>query len=266
MLARSYAAMNRYPDAAAAYARAVALVRDDAALRADYADVLGSVNGGSLQGPATAQIDAALRLDGDDLKALALAASAAVERGDAAAAIGYWSRLQGLLPAGSQTAARVAANLAAARGEAAAGESVAGGVAAAATAAPAMQAATPAVAISGRVSLAPKLPRAPGADETVFIYARPVEGSRMPLAILRRTVRELPLAFTLDDAAAMRPDHRLSSQKEVVLEARVSASGNAKPQPGDLVGRSGPVAPGQRDVVIVIDAAASAPAGKGATP
>lgn len=115
MLARSYTVLERFDDAAAAYARAVALAPDVAALRADYADVLASVNGGSLEGPAMAQIDAALVADPDDPKALALAASAAAERGDARAAIGYWEHLYRLLPPDSQTATRIAANLAAAR-------------------------------------------------------------------------------------------------------------------------------------------------------
>ncbi|GJG97280.1 cytochrome c-type biogenesis protein CcmH [Cupriavidus pauculus] len=119
MLARSYTVLERFDDAAAAYARAVALAPDVSALHADYADVLASLNNGSLEGPAMEQIKAALAADPDDPKGLALAASAAAERGDTAGAIGYWQRLYRLLPPDSQTAARVAANLAAAQGAAA---------------------------------------------------------------------------------------------------------------------------------------------------
>lgn len=115
MLARSYTVLERFDDAAAAYARAVALAPGVAALRADYADVLASINGGSLEGAAMEQIRAALAADPDDPKSLALAASAAAERGDARGAIDYWQHLYRLLPPDSQTAARVAANLAAAR-------------------------------------------------------------------------------------------------------------------------------------------------------
>ncbi|PLP96878.1 cytochrome c-type biogenesis protein CcmH [Cupriavidus pauculus] len=115
MLARSYTVLERFDDAAAAYARAVALAPDVAALRADYADVLASLNGGSLEGAAMEQIRTALAADPDDPKSLALAASAAAERGDARSAIDYWQHLYRLLPPDSQTAARVAANLAAAR-------------------------------------------------------------------------------------------------------------------------------------------------------
>lgn len=115
MLARSYGALERFDDAAAAYARAVALVPDAAALRADYADALASASGGSLEGAPLAQVTHALALDPDEPKALALAGTAAAERGDLRAAVGYWQRLYRLLPADSETAKRVAANLAAAR-------------------------------------------------------------------------------------------------------------------------------------------------------
>lgn len=235
MLGRSYAALERPADAAAAYAKAVELVPEEAMLRADYADVLASVDGGSLQGAAQAQIERALALDADQPKALALAASAAMERGDKAQAIAYWERLHRLLPPQSQTAARIAASLAEARGE------------------PAPAATGPAASVSGRVALSNKAPRKPGPGETVFVYARPVDGSRMPLAVLRKQVRDLPLAFTLDDNMAMSAGHGLSSQQSVVLEARISASGNAIAQPGDLVGRAGPVAVGSSAVEIFIE-------------
>lgn len=236
MLGRSYAALQRPADAAAAYAKAVELVPDEAMLRADYADVLASVNGGSLQGAAQAQIDRALALDPEQPKALALAASAAMERGDKSGAIAHWEHLYRLLPPQSQTAARIATSLAEARGEATATAAAGGGA-----------------SVSGRVAMSDKAPRKPAAGETLFVYARPVDGSRMPLAVLRRQVRDLPLAFTLDDNLAMSAAHRLSSQRSVMLEARISASGNAMPQPGDLVGQAGPVAIGSSEVAITIE-------------
>lgn len=232
MLARSYSVLERHADAAAAYARAVELAPDVAALRSDYADVLATLNGGVLDDAPMAQVRQALALDPDDPKGLALAASAAAARGDKAAAIGHWEHLYRLLPADSQTAARIAANLAAARG----------------TPDPA-----PAAAITGMVTLSEQGGRAPQAGDTLFVYALPVDGSRMPLAVLRRAARDLPLSFTLDDAIAMRPDHRLSGQRQVMLEARISASGSALPKPGDLVGRTGPVAVGTEGVRIAID-------------
>jgi len=242
MLARSYAAMERPADAAAAYAKAVALVPDDAMLRADYADVLASVDGGSLQGAARVQIERALAIDPAQPKALALAASAALQRGDKPTAIALWDRLYRILPPDSQAAARVSASLAQARG-----------------ATPPAASATPSAAgaarVSGRVRLAGSLPRQPGAQETVFILARATEGSRMPLAVLRRKVGDLPLDFKLDDTLALQPDHRLSGHAQVTIEARVSSSGDATPSPGDLIGRAGPLPVGSTGVELVIDSA-----------
>jgi len=246
LLARSYTVLERPADAAAAYARAVALQPDDARLRADYADVLASAEDGSLQGAARAQIDAALALDPKLPKALALAGSAAVQRGDKAQAVVLWEQLAAQLPPDSQTARQVAADLALVKADI-------GQAAAAATSAPASK------DVAGRVTLAPGAGRTPGPDEVLFVYARPVDGSRMPLAILRRRAGDLPLDFVLDDALAMRPELRLSSQSRVMLEARISASGQAMPQPGDLVGSAGPVALGSRQVRLVIDGQVPAP-------
>jgi cytochrome c-type biogenesis protein CcmH len=74
----------------------------------------------------------------------------------------------------------------------------------------------------------------------------------MPLAILRKQVKDLPLDFTLDDSMAMSPANALSGSKKVVVSARVSKSGNAMPQPGDLSGQSGEVSVGAKGLHIEI--------------
>jgi cytochrome c-type biogenesis protein CcmH len=86
----------------------------------------------------------------------------------------------------------------------------------------------------------------------VFIFARAAEGPRVPLAILRKRVADLPLAFTLDDSLAMSPAARLSGAARVIVGARVSKSGNAMAQPGDLQGLSAPVPVGTNDLRIEI--------------
>ena len=114
-------------------------------------------------------------------------------------------------------------------------------------------AAADATAITGKVSLDSKLRERAAASDTLFIFARAVSGPRMPLAVVRTTVAELPRAFKLDDSMAMTPAARVSAAGEVVVEARVSKTGSATPSPGDLQGSSAPIKPGARDVLIVIN-------------
>jgi cytochrome c-type biogenesis protein CcmH len=87
----------------------------------------------------------------------------------------------------------------------------------------------------------------------LFVFARPAEGSRMPLAIVRAKAGELPYEFRLDDSQAMTANARLSGQAQVVVGARISKTGNAMAQPGDLFGASSPVAPGASGLALVID-------------
>jgi cytochrome c-type biogenesis protein CcmH len=105
------------------------------------------------------------------------------------------------------------------------------------------------------VALSPALQGKVAPTDTVYIFARAAEGPRMPLAILRKEARELPIAFTLDDSMAMTPNFALSKFPAVVVGARVSKSGNATPQSGDLEGLSPAVKVGMTGVSVVIDRA-----------
>lgn len=107
--------------------------------------------------------------------------------------------------------------------------------------------------VSGTVTLSAALAKNANADDTVFVVARPQEGSRMPLAILRKQVKDLPLQFTLDDSMGMSPTVKLSTAGKVVVAARISKSGNAMPEKGDLSGQSGPVAVGVKGLVVEIN-------------
>ena len=107
--------------------------------------------------------------------------------------------------------------------------------------------------MSGRVSLAPALAGKAAPDDVVFIFARAAQGPRMPLAVLRIRVADLPRDFTLDDRMAMSPDMKLSSAGELRIEARVSKSGDAIPKSGDLSGELTPVKPGARNLQLSID-------------
>ncbi|MGH8712422.1 MAG: c-type cytochrome biogenesis protein CcmI/CycH, partial [Casimicrobiaceae bacterium] len=106
-----------------------------------------------------------------------------------------------------------------------------------------------------RVALSPALAAKVAPTDTVFIFARAAAGPRMPLAVLRVPAADLPKDFRLDDSMSMAPGVKLSSAGEVVVEARVSRSGNALPQSGDLFGRSAPTKPGGSGLRITIDQA-----------
>jgi cytochrome c-type biogenesis protein CcmH len=247
LLARSYYVMSRYPEAVRAYERAAALVPRNADLLADYADALAVTRGRSLQGKPLELVQRALEIDPEHWKALALAGTAAFERKDYGRAIAYWERLKQVVPGDSEIGRSVDASIAEAHG-------LAGGKPAAAGA-PKTAAAAASAKVAGRVSLAPALAAKAAPTDTVFIFARAASGPPMPLAVLRKQVKDLPLEFALDDSMAMAPNLKLSGFAEVIVGARVSRSGNATPQSGDLQGVSRPVKVGAAGVAVVIDTA-----------
>ena len=109
------------------------------------------------------------------------------------------------------------------------------------------------LAISGTVSIAPSLAGKGSATDTLFVFARETSGPPMPVAIMRATKKDLPFTFRLDDSNSMMPSRTLSSVAMVVIVARLSKSGQAMPQSGDLEGMSQPVKPGVDGVTVVID-------------
>ena len=257
MLARSYAAFNRMPEAAQAYDKANALAPGDPQLLADYADVLAMVNGRSLEGRPTQLVMEALKADPKHQKSLALAGTAAFNRGDFPQAADWWKQLLATLPPGSDQARAVQSNIAQAE---ASGKDTGGATMAARPAAPAAPA-TPAdnaavatgATVEGSVTLADAVKGGMAPGSVLFIYARPADGSRMPLAILRQEAGGFPVRFKLDDSLAMAPQAKLSLHSQVMLVARISKSGNAMPQPGDITGSLGPVKVGTRDLKLVLN-------------
>ena len=238
MLGRSYAMLERHEQAVPAFKQAMTLRPNDAVLIADYADALAVTNGRKLEGEPDRLIARALQIDPDNLKALSLAGTAAFERKDYAGALLHWQKMTRLAP-DSQFSLQIQSGIDEAR-------KLSGGAAATPAAPVASAAERPGAprltaSISGTVSLAPGLAAKAGPDDTVFVFARPAEGSRMPLAILRKQVKDLPLKFTLDDSLAMSPAAPLSSASRVVVGARISKLGQAIAQPGDLQGVSAPM-------------------------
>ena len=252
LLARSTAALGRFEESAKAYEHLATLVPNDAQVLADYADSLGMAQGEKLAGKPFELVKKALEIDPTNKKALALAATASMELGRNAESISYWERLAAALPPGSDDEKEVQEVLGELRRKTVGAPSLA---AAPKTAAP-PKAAAPAAAgksVSGVVTVAPEVASRIQAGDTLFVFARAEGGPRAPLAVLRGSAKELPLRFALDDSMAMSPQWSLSGASDVRIEARVSKSGNAMPQPGDVIGSSSVVKPGARDVRIVLD-------------
>jgi cytochrome c-type biogenesis protein CcmH len=252
MLGRSYAVLGRHEQAVPALKEAVALRGDDAVLLADYADALAVVNGRSLDGEPSRLVERALQIDPDNLKALSLAGTQAFNHQDYKLALRHWERMAKLAPDDTMVQ-QIQSGIDEAR-------KLAGGAATPVAAAPGPKpAAAPGTSLSGVVTLAPALTAKARPDDTLFVFARAAEGPRMPLAILRKQVKDLPLTFTLDDSMAMTPAAKLSSAPRVVVGARISARGNATPQAGDLQGYSAPVVPGATGLKIQIAEVVAAP-------
>ncbi len=252
MLARSLSALGRFDESAKAYAKVVALGGKNADVLADYADVLAMAAGRTLDGEPTRLVQEALALDPNHVKALALAGTAEFARGDYDAAIAHWERLMKTLPADSPLAEGVRGGLATARQRAGRPALAAAPAAPTPPTPPTTPAAAGAEAVQGIVMLDAALAANVKPEDVLFVLARPADGSRMPLAVARVAVRDLPYAFRLDDSMAMAPGAKLSLHPRVVVTARISRSGQATPTKGDLEGRSTAIAPGTSGVSIVI--------------
>ncbi len=256
MLARSYASIGKYDESARAFEKAVALFPDDARLLADYADALAMAQGQNLQGKPLELINKALKLNANDEKALNLAASAAYQNKDFAQAASYWRRLLKVLPpdadiakditAAIEEADKLAASLGGLDNLSKLSEKGDAGKRA-------EQPQQGVVAISGTVTVSKELIAKVSPSDRVFIFAQAPQGPKMPIASVKIDSSQLPYRFTLDDAVSMSPNDKLSNHAEVMISARVSKSGQAMAQSGDLQGKSGPVKLGQQGVAIVID-------------
>ncbi|PXW91136.1 cytochrome c-type biogenesis protein CcmH [Nitrosomonas sp. Nm84] len=269
MLGRTYAIMERYTDASNTYAKLAELVPNNPQILSDYADVLAMKNQGNLAGKPTELIYQALSIDPQYPKALALAGTAEFEQEKFEQAAAHWEKLLAVIPVDSQLAKSVKDSIDEARSLAADGGKrvVSEQHAATVTESQSQQnsvaqsqpekssnvAASNSISISGQVTISKELTSKASPNDTLFIYARAKTGPKMPLAILRLKASDLPATFTLTDDMAMMPSMKISSFPEVVIEARVSKSGQAVTASGDLLGFSEPVKLGHNNVSIVIN-------------
>lgn len=240
MLARSYKVLGRYAEAADAYSRAGKLVDQDAGLLADYAEMLSQVNNGSLLGKPSEMIARALKLDPEDSQTLLLAGAAASERRDFGAAAEHWGKLLTQLEPGSEEAKTVEA--AVARARSLAGKPADKGEKAAAGA-----------AVNGEVRLSPALAAQAKPEDVLFVFAMPANGERMPLAVMRASVADLPVRFSFDDSMALPGGKKISDFPAITVEARVAKAGQAKASSGDLFGRIENIKPGGKALQLSID-------------
>ncbi len=246
MLARSYKVMGRPKDAEKAYDRAGSYLDTDPQLLADYADVSASNANGSFEGKPQAIINRALKADPNNMMALWLAGTADYNRGDYKGAVKVWGRLAKLLPADSEDMKMIQGSIMEARGKANLPPEPL-----------VSQATSPVIAVSskninGTVEINPDLKSRIKPDYIVMVIAR-APGARMPVAIMRGKAADLPLRFVLNDALAMTPDALISNLSEATIEVRISKSGQAKAEPGDLYSEIQTVKVGTNNLKVVVD-------------
>lgn len=244
MLGRSYLVLGKPAEAVQALRKRLALEPRDALAMADLADAVALQQGRRFDGEPEQLLKQALQANPKQPKVLELAGTMAFDRGDFRTAIAHWTVAADTLAA-TEPASRTVLNLRAGIEEA----QRRGGLAPA----QAPLQATAGAQVSGRIELSPTLKGQAGPEDTVLIFARVVDGPRMPVAVLRRQVKELPLDFVLDEKAAMNPGLKLSPSMLVTVGVRISKSGQAAAQPGDLQGFSEPVPVGTRGLRIEIN-------------
>ena len=236
MLARSYRILGRNEDAARAYERAGNFIDSDPQLLADYADVLAANANGNFAGKPLKLINQALSLDPNNLMALWLSGTASYTAGNYKAAVQTWEKLAQQLPPGTEEARSIAESIADARTK--------GGLSS--------KAIVGNKEISGKIEISADLKSKVKSGDIVMVIARK-PGERMPVAVLRTSAAEFPMNFALTDALAMNPSAPLSQIAEASIEVRISKTGMAKPEPGDLISAPQTVKIGASNVRLVID-------------
>lgn len=222
MLGRAYLYLQQYDSAAQAFAELNRRKPNDPAVMLHYADALSMARNGQMRGEPAALVYQALKLVPEDQTALWLGGMAKAEEGEFAQAIAYWQKLSAMLPEQDETRQQLQKMIAMAEAETQQGAGAA--------------AATAPVEIKIDAALAAELKTKAKSDDTLFVYAQALTGPKMPLAIVKKQVKDLPLQAVLNDSMAMQPQTHLADFKQLRIVARISKSGNAMPQPGDLLG------------------------------
>ena len=243
MLARTYMVMKRYDEAIAAFEKTMTLVGDDANILVRYADALAMANKGVLNGAPRKAINKALALDPQNQQGLWLAGVAAIETKEFKLALKHMLVLQPLLASNAEALSqlhnmieRTEQNLTMdeiKQVQASLPEQLVPSRNTVKSDAPVS---TNQAEIQLTVSLDASLKGQVSPQDVIFIYAKAMNGPPMPLAAVKKTVAELPITVTLNDAMAMMPAMKLSSFNKVKVGAKISRAGVAGAAAGDLFG------------------------------
>jgi cytochrome c-type biogenesis protein CcmH len=245
MLGRTYRTLENFDAALKAYDSALKLSADDD-LKLERIEIIAMQRQGQFEGEPWNVIREVLQRDPQHFGALLTAGSASYAEGKFADALRYWEQARKPLDANNPDLEGLENAIATVR------DRLGMPPAKSSPASSSTSAATSGLNVTGQVNLSASLKSKASPNDVVFIYATPANGDRMPLAIFKTTVSQLPLNFTLDDSSAMTPDRKLSAAGEVMVKVRVSKSGNAMPQSGDLSGSLGPVKVGAKGLKLEI--------------
>ncbi len=248
LLARSYKVMARFPEAVAALRQARGIVGDDPDVLVELADVITAQQNGDFSGAPTELVRLALEKAPDNPQVLWMAGQSAATRGDFQIAVDYWVRLKELIPADSKGISIIDDAIAEAQKRLGLPVAKQPNIA---VASETVNVSTQA-SIDVKVLLHPSLMKQVSENDTLFIYAQALSGPPMPLAVVRKQVKDLPIQVTLDDSMAMMPTMKLSKFKDVRVAARISKTGNAIPQPGDYRGIVKPVSTHEEALIEVV--------------
>lgn len=230
MLGKTYLIIEQPEKSVTAYRKGLAIYPDDAEMKFGLADSLAVIANNSLTGEPEKLILEGLKVKPDNIKGLWLAGMAAKQRGDTSVAVTYWKKVASLLPKDSRDYEELTGLIAETEGVAVATiqkvETTSNNKVMA--------------KITVAVDIAPAIKEKLKSEQTVFIYAKAASGPPMPLAAVRKQVKDLPLTVVLTDAMAMMPQFKLSAFKAFKVGARVSMSGTPTKQAGDIT--AGPVA------------------------
>lgn len=229
-LGRTYMNQERPADAAKAFARVVELAGRQPELLGQWAQAQYFAGDRQWSEQLQALTEEALQADPQELTSLGLLGIAAYEEGRYQDAVRFWEQLVAALPENDPSREAIRGGIERARqqvdggsGNAAAGEAPAA-------------ASTQAAALQIQVQLDPKVAETVSPEDSVFVFARAVNGPPVPLAAKRLTVGDLPATVTLSDADAMVPSLKISSVEQVTVMARISRTGDATK--GEWMGQS----------------------------